>query len=123
VINAPKIRKGAKGISVFILIFSILNPYLLLGKNIIIKLIIAPIQKDNTRAVKAASGLRSQPIPKINFESPNPIHFPFEINQMKAKGKASIGPDNTDESDGKVNTMLVLEKVKNKDSNDVNIKI
>lgn len=36
---------------------------------------------------------KNQPIPKTNFESPQPIQVSLETNDKKAKGKASSGPE------------------------------
>ena len=80
-------RKGANGISVF-------KPIFFFEKNIISKLTIDPIQKDRVRAVSPSDIPSIQPIPKISLASPSPIHLPFDMNQIKAKGIQKSGPAN-----------------------------
>ena len=52
----------------------------------------APIQKAKARAVKPYDRPSIQPIPRMSFESPRPIHSPWETNQSRANGRAKIGP-------------------------------
>jgi hypothetical protein len=54
---------------------------------------IAPIQNASITADNPAPKPKTQPIPKVNFASPSPIHLPFENNQIKKNGLASNGPD------------------------------
>lgn len=79
------IRKGANGISVFILIFLFDN----IIKN---KLTIVPTQNATITAKTPDDNPSIQPIPSISLPSPNPIRRPFENNQMRMKGRAIAGP-------------------------------
>src|SRR3990167_6470934 len=81
----PKIRNGAKGISLFIvrdwrLKYNKTNPT------------IAPLQKARSIALTLACAPRSQPKPKTSLASPKPIHLPPDTNQSKAKKPKSAGP-------------------------------
>src|SRR3989344_4006866 len=80
---APKTKKGAKGISLFI-------PYFLV-KAISTRPITAPDQNANTTPESAWENPRSQPRPSASLASPSPIQVPRDRNQIAAKGKASKG--------------------------------
>ncbi len=85
VIRIPRIRNGAKGISV-------LNPTFFLLNIIIARPTIAPIQNARITANTPPDNPSIQPIPIINFTSPNPINLPLENSQIKTNGNAIIGP-------------------------------
>ena len=99
-IVAPMIKNGAKGISVFIPILMILLFDTFFEKKIKNNPKIAPIQNEIMIAERATEGGNIQPIPRISFASPKPIHLPLETSQSKAKGKAKIGPDKILSRDG-----------------------
>lgn len=90
------IKNGAKGISVFMFIFR-------LEKNIIARLTIAPIQNESVSMARVCIGPSIQPIPKISFASPRPIHLPRDTSHKRANGKAKSGPDTSAKSDGITN--------------------
>ena len=80
------IKKGAKGICVFI--------FVLLFSRIKIIPTTAPIQKAMIIEAKPFDNPSRKPNPSTNLASPKPIHSPFDITHKNAKGKASIGPAN-----------------------------
>jgi hypothetical protein len=85
VIRVLIIKKGANGISVFILIF-------LLERSIINTLTNVPIQNAKITAKIPDDKPSIQPIPIINFPSPKPISLPLEKTQRRTNGKAITGP-------------------------------
>jgi hypothetical protein len=123
VIRVLIIRNGAKGISVFILIFPALPLGRFLEKNINKTLISVPIQNDNIIAQRPDAKPSIHPIPRINFPSPKPISRPFEKSQSKINGKASIGPESKPQKVGRVNNKPTPEKFKKIEIKEMNIKI
>lgn len=115
------IKKGAKGISVFMLIFPACADRFF-DKNINRRLTIVPIQNDNMTAKSPADKPSIHPIPSINLPSPRPINFPFEKNQRRTKGKASNGPDIRFTKVGVVKTGSYKNKLTNKEKNETIIK-
>ena len=84
--RAPTIRNGARGISVFPVIFR--------RERIIKKrLATVPSQKAKKIAVRPKTNPSNQPNPRTSLASPRPIHRPLETSQSKTKGRASNGPD------------------------------
>ncbi len=82
---APKIRKGAKGISLLIVI----RPFFKSNNKIPAA---APIQKDMIIAEIPLEMPSKNPIPRASLASPNPIHFPEDANHRIKNGTARIGP-------------------------------
>ena len=81
----PKTKNGANGISLFMPCF--------LEKAISMSPTIAPDQKEITNPERAAEIPNNQPKLIASFASPSPIHFPLDINHIKANGVAIIIPD------------------------------
>jgi len=79
-----KIKKGANGISLFILYF-LENKIRKIPNK-------APVQKEITTPEIALLRPTSQPNPKTNLASPRPIQAPLDINHSKAKGRAITIP-------------------------------
>ena len=88
--NAPKTKKGAKGISLFIPILPI---FLFFERTTRQIPTMAQDQKAITKPDNAPERPKSQPMPRANLASPNPIHLPEDISQKKAKGNAMNTPD------------------------------
>ncbi len=84
-IIVPKTKNGAKGISLFILCF--------LERRTRAMPKTAPIQKAKTIPDKASDVPRSHPKPRASLASPKPIQVPEETSHIKAKGKATMGPE------------------------------
>jgi hypothetical protein len=119
------IRKGPKGISVFIFIFlalPIASRGRLLEKAINSKLTTVPIQKDNMTAQRPEAGPSIQPIPKINFPSPNPIRRPLEKSQSRTNGSEITGPAIKAVQVGKVKIGPTKEKLIKVDKKETTIK-
>jgi hypothetical protein len=85
VIKILIIKNGAKGISVFILIF-------FFEISIKSKLMIVPIQNDIITTQRPEAIPNIHPIPNISLPSPKPISFPLESNQRRTNGIDNIGP-------------------------------
>ena len=88
-IRVLMIKNGAKGISLFILVFFLEN-------KIIKRPAIDPIQKDKVSAAIPFVRPSIHPIPKASLASPNPIHRPRDTSQSKAKGIERSGPEAID---------------------------
>ena len=110
-INTEIIIKGAKGIS--LLNESLSLDIFIFCKNISIRLKAAPIQKANTIAYTPPENPRRNPTPIASFASPNPIHFPPDTSQRKAKKAKSIGPASKSREIGKLNNSLIGCVIKN----------
>ena len=68
--NVPETKNGAKGTSDFnVFFFAKINPIP----------IIAPMKNEKNRAIKIFGKPKKRPIKNANLTSPNPSHFPFEI--------------------------------------------
>ena len=90
----PRIKKGAKGISLLIVKFlSLKNNEGNFEERISARPKIEPIQ--NAKIIEEIPSVNpmNQPIPKASLASPNPIQQPFDTNQRSAKGVAKINPD------------------------------
>jgi len=115
----PNMRKGPKGISLFIVMrlsfeFNEKN-------SISIILMIAPTQKEIRMALAPSESPKNQPIPSANFPSPKPIHFPPEKNQSMKNGRNSIGPEKNGSKVGIDNSNI--EKSKNIPASDNTAKV
>jgi len=115
VIRIPRIRNGAKGISV-------LKPTFFLEKAIIISPTIAPIQKAIIIAKDPEDIPSIQPIPIISLTSPNPISLPLDKSQMIAKGRAIITPEKTSSKVSQLNVLPKTRRFTNMHKNDRAIK-
>jgi|ETNmetMinimDraft_2_1059921.scaffolds.fasta_scaffold00097_3 hypothetical protein len=110
----PIIKNGAKGISLLIVRFlnNLDNEFSFETKTKISP-VAAPTQKARVMAEITPPNPRSQPIANANLASPNPIHFPPEISQKKAKGAAAIGPAKTVQEEGarSKNSLIFIGKI------------
>jgi hypothetical protein len=84
-INAPKARKGPKGIL-------LLKENFLLGKATKRTPIKAPAQKEMAKAQIPLQKPRSHGIPRTSLASPKPIHLPFEISHREPKKAKKARP-------------------------------
>ena len=83
IIKKENIRKGAKGIWLFILA---------LDRAIRNSPTIAPNQKEKKKSVIEEAIPKINPIPRASFTSPKPIALPLEKYQIRKKGNAKSGP-------------------------------
>lgn len=119
IIIIPNMRKGPKGISLFIVMRL---PFEFNEKNSIsMILMIAPIQKEIRIALAPSESPRNQPIPSASFPSPKPIHLPPEKNHSIKNGKNSIGPEKNGSKVGIDNSNI--EKSKNIPASDNTAKV
>jgi hypothetical protein len=92
----PKIRNGAKGISLLIVKFLFINDNDCNLDNKIKNIPKTdPIQNERIIAESPSTRPKNHPIPKANLASPKPIHLPSETSHKTANGVASIGPAKT----------------------------
>lgn len=90
IISVPKIRNGAKGISLFIVTLFVITFNRLI--NMKKSPTIAPIIKAKKSPERANFAPRSHPVVNASFASPKPIARPFESHQKRKKNMNKMGP-------------------------------